>query len=270
MTADASLSTSPDGTALSSYQFYYGDGTAADLSTSPTDTHTYTAPGTYQVTVTVTDALGRTGTATAPVTVVAPDVAPTAALTVDPDLWCRAAVGHRGRLRLHRHRRWPIATYTFDFGDGTIVGPRTGATATHTYQRAGTFTVTVTVTDTSGLSSTATAMVTVTRHQPRRQPRLRDQHHRVEHQRTHGDRPCSRRRWPLGLQFAAVLSNTTTSTSPDCTLERRARTGSPRRAAAPTPPRCGCARTPLARPCGCGSVSTPDRPSKARRSPQSC
>jgi parallel beta-helix repeat protein len=56
----------------------------------------------------------------------------------------------------------PIAGYRFDFGDGTVVGPQPGATAGHTYTRAGSFTVTVTVTDTAGLSSTATRTVTVT------------------------------------------------------------------------------------------------------------
>ena len=57
----------------------------------------------------------------------------------------------------------PIASYTFDFGDGSaVVGPQPQATAAHTYTSAGTYTVTVTVTDTAGLSSTATQDVTVT------------------------------------------------------------------------------------------------------------
>ena len=56
----------------------------------------------------------------------------------------------------------PIATYAFDFGDGSpVVGPQAGATATHTFTVAGTYTATVTVTDTGGLSSTATAQVVV-------------------------------------------------------------------------------------------------------------
>jgi PKD repeat protein len=56
----------------------------------------------------------------------------------------------------------PIASYTFDFGDGSAaVGPQAGATANHTYPTAGTFTVTVTVKDTAGLFSTATAQVRV-------------------------------------------------------------------------------------------------------------
>ena len=59
----------------------------------------------------------------------------------------------------------PIATYAFDFGDGTVVGPQAGATAQHTYSAAGPYTVTVTVTDTGGLSSTATGTVNVSAHE---------------------------------------------------------------------------------------------------------
>ena len=56
----------------------------------------------------------------------------------------------------------PIATYSFDFGDGTpAVGPQIEATAPHTYSTAATYTVMVTVTDTAGLSSTQTASVQV-------------------------------------------------------------------------------------------------------------
>ena len=57
----------------------------------------------------------------------------------------------------------PIASYSFDFGDGSaVVGPQSGASATHTYTQPGRYTVTVTVTDTGGSSSTATAVVDVT------------------------------------------------------------------------------------------------------------
>lgn len=56
----------------------------------------------------------------------------------------------------------PIASYLFDFGDGTApVGPQPGATLAHTYFAPGDFIVTVTVTDTIGQSSQATASVHV-------------------------------------------------------------------------------------------------------------
>ena len=56
----------------------------------------------------------------------------------------------------------PIASYAFDFGDGTpLVGPQAGAIATHTYTVDGTYTAKVTVTDTAGRTATATAPVVV-------------------------------------------------------------------------------------------------------------
>jgi parallel beta-helix repeat protein len=55
----------------------------------------------------------------------------------------------------------PISSYSFNFGDGTTVGPQSGATANHTYQSAGSYTVTVTATDGNNLTSQATKTVTV-------------------------------------------------------------------------------------------------------------
>jgi PKD repeat protein len=56
----------------------------------------------------------------------------------------------------------PIATYTFDFGDGTPpTGPQPDPIATHVYSADGRYTATVTVTDTAGLSDTATVSVLV-------------------------------------------------------------------------------------------------------------
>ena len=57
----------------------------------------------------------------------------------------------------------PIASYTFNFGDRTIVGPQPGATAGHLFTKVGNYKVMVTVTDTAGLSSTATVMVKVSK-----------------------------------------------------------------------------------------------------------
>ena len=55
-----------------------------------------------------------------------------------------------------------ISTYTFDFGDGTVVGPQTSAVAQHSYATSGTHVVSVTVTDTGGLSATAESPVVLT------------------------------------------------------------------------------------------------------------
>ena len=60
---------------------------------------------------------------------------------------------------------WPIASYRFDFGDGTAAVTTTAPTAVaqHTYAAAGTYTVRLVVTDTGGLASTeTTASITVT------------------------------------------------------------------------------------------------------------
>src|SRR5262249_52064806 len=53
-----------------------------------------------------------------------------------------------------------ITAYRFDFGDGTVVGPQPGSSATHTYAVAGNYTVTLQVTDNLGYHNTATKPVT--------------------------------------------------------------------------------------------------------------
>ncbi|WP_409451160.1 chitobiase/beta-hexosaminidase C-terminal domain-containing protein [Jatrophihabitans sp.] len=53
----------------------------------------------------------------------------------------------------------PIASYAFDFGDGSPVVTQAGPQATHTYTTSGTFTVKVTVSDTAKLSGSASQSV---------------------------------------------------------------------------------------------------------------
>jgi PKD repeat protein len=164
VTADASGSTDTDSTPIATYTFDFGDGsTPVGPQAGSTTSHTYTAAGSYTVAVTVSDTAGYAGTATATVLVTAPEQPPVAALNVTPS---------SGRVNLAVTAdasgstdpdATPIASYTFDFGDGSAaVGPQPGATANHTYTRAGTYTVQVTVKDTAGLSSTATKTVAVT------------------------------------------------------------------------------------------------------------
>jgi parallel beta-helix repeat protein len=84
-----------------------------------------------------------------------PDQPPVAALSVSPSKGTAPLVVRADASASTDPDQSPIATYRFDFGDGTIVGPQAGATATHTYSTPGAYTVSVRVTDTAGLSSTA-------------------------------------------------------------------------------------------------------------------
>jgi PKD repeat protein len=76
---DASTSSDADGS-VASYAWVFGDGTTA---AGATTTHAYTAAGSYEVTLTVTDNVGATAAVTRTVTVTAPPVAPGTALATD-------------------------------------------------------------------------------------------------------------------------------------------------------------------------------------------
>ncbi|WP_412543081.1 PKD domain-containing protein [Longispora sp. K20-0274] len=154
VTADASGSV-PGGAAISSYTFDFGDGRVIGPQTGRSTTHTYTVGGTYVVRVTVTDAAGATSSATAPVSIVQPNL--TAALTTSQPAPLTATADASGSTAGAN----AISTYTFDFGDGTTVGPQSGATATHAYAAAGTYTVTVTIRDTASATASTSAQVTV-------------------------------------------------------------------------------------------------------------
>ena len=71
---DASASTGD----IASYQWDFGDGTTG---TGKSASHSYTAAGTYSVTLTVANNQGATASQSVSVSVVAPNVAPTAAFT---------------------------------------------------------------------------------------------------------------------------------------------------------------------------------------------
>jgi parallel beta-helix repeat protein len=163
VTADASGSTDGDSTPIATYTFDFGDGsTVVGPQAGATATHTYTAAGAYTAMVTVTDTGGLTSTAVAQVTVSQPvDAPPNAVLSVTPTSGAAPLAVIADASGSTDGDSTPIATYTFDFGDGSpVVGPQAGATAAHTYTAPGAYTATVTVTDTGGLSSTATATAT--------------------------------------------------------------------------------------------------------------
>ena len=77
---DASGSTAANGNAIASYSWNFGDGRSAS---GRLVSHAFTTAGTYVVTLTVSDALGRTGQS-AQTVIVAGGVNPTAAFTSSP------------------------------------------------------------------------------------------------------------------------------------------------------------------------------------------
>jgi len=159
VTANASGSTDGDWTPIATYTFDFGDGTVVGPQSGATATHTYPLFGNYTVTVTVTDTAGLSSTATAPVTV--RDAPPVARLIVTPTSGKAPLTVTADASGSTDSDGTPVATYRFNFGDGTAVGPQAGATTTHIYKKVGAVKLTVTVTDTAGLSSTATVMVQV-------------------------------------------------------------------------------------------------------------
>ena len=143
---DASASTPSPGAALQSYTWNFGDGSAPVTTATPTTTHIYATPGSQQVTLTVTDSAGLTGSITktlqfpVPAFSSVPDAANPKALDFDAS----ASAGSGGTA---------IVTYTWNFGDGSQPVSTHSATYTYAYAAGGVYTVTLSVTDTDGQTS---------------------------------------------------------------------------------------------------------------------
>jgi PKD repeat protein len=147
-------STDPDGEdTIESWSWDFGGDGAADVQNP---THTFSAAGTYDVTLTVTDADGATNSATGPVQVTTtPNVAPTAAF----DFVCNA--GECTFTDQSSDTDGTIASYAWDFGDTET---STDADPVHTYAgitELTDFEVTLTVTDDDGATGTITQTVAV-------------------------------------------------------------------------------------------------------------
>ncbi|WP_460798517.1 PKD domain-containing protein [Microbacterium sp. GXF0217] len=150
-------STAPAGRTISSYTWDFGDGKVA---TGVTASHTYEAPGTYTVTLTVRDSANMTATATTSVVATPPHVPPTAAITSTPTglsvAFDASASTTSGSATL--------SGYAWDFGDGSTSNE---AAVTHAYAAAGTYTVSLSVTDSTGaVSEPVTAEVAVSHAAP--------------------------------------------------------------------------------------------------------
>jgi PKD repeat protein len=129
------------------YAWDFGDGASTQPGPKPLATHTYTEPGSYEATLTVTDPEGNTGTDTVEIDVEAlPEVEATATpATGDAPLDVRFSTSVRTEGEFS------------SFADGTATYPEITGTATMVRSRD----TTVTTLDVSGLKSDASHMVHV-------------------------------------------------------------------------------------------------------------
>lgn len=153
---DGSGSADPDGS-IASYEWDFGDGTTA---TGATASHSYSSGGVYDVTLTVTDGKGATGTATVSITADEPgndapsvDIQASATSITEGDTVDFDGSGSSDV-------DGSISSYEWDFtNDGTT--DTSGAQVSHTYDTPGTFDAKLTVVDNDGGVSSATVTIDV-------------------------------------------------------------------------------------------------------------
>jgi PKD repeat protein len=160
LTFSGAASSDSDGSVIL-YDFDFGDGDTGS-GTSATAQHVYADPGSYQVTLVVTDDRGATGQTTCGVAIqsVAGNQPPVALLAC-PD----PPEGKVGQLLAFDASGSSdpdgfISSYRFDWGDGGVTEGNQ-ATATAAYAEVGTYTVTLEVIDDQGATAQATCDVTI-------------------------------------------------------------------------------------------------------------
>lgn len=150
---NASSSYDPDGSIVS-YNWNFGDGSGDSGSAV---WHRFTAGGTYQVTLTVTDNDGASDAALQSIQVGQSNQSPVAAFTFTPP---NPAPGSWVQFDASASfdPDGSIVSYSWNLGDGSS---DSGALVWHRFVFGGAFTVTLTVVDNEGASATSTASVPV-------------------------------------------------------------------------------------------------------------
>ena len=157
-----STSSDPDGT-IASYSWTFGDGATSTLQNP---SHTYTAAGTYNVGLRVTDNQGAQSTVTTKsVTVTAPNSPPV--VNAGSDETAVTGLLYSTSFSFSDANGNGPWSYRIDWGDGNVsTGTRTtqgSFTASHTYViiLPRSFTITATVTDAAGASGSDQKSVSV-------------------------------------------------------------------------------------------------------------
>jgi PKD repeat protein len=152
---DGSASSDPDGNVVA-YDWDFGDNTAGS---GATVSHIYAA-GMYTVTLTVTDDMGATNSATLNIDIAATTEpqAPIADAGGPYTEEVGTAVQFDGSASTDPDGS--IVSYSWDFGDGSALG--TGVGPVHIYTASGSYTVMLTVTDDQGMTGTAQTTAEIT------------------------------------------------------------------------------------------------------------
>ena len=152
---DGTGSLDADGTIVS-YAWDFGDG--SPVATGAQVSHEYLTAGPFTATLTVTDDLGATDSATVAITVdEGANTLPVADAAADPTSGIAPlTVDFDGTGSLDADGT--LVSYDWDFGDGTTGA---GAEVTHVFTSAGQYPVVLTVTDDRGGSSTAALTIDV-------------------------------------------------------------------------------------------------------------
>ncbi len=132
-----------------SFLWNFGDG---GTSTASAPSHTYTAAGTYAVTLTIANPSGSMATMKDSFIAVNKPQAPVANMTATP-----ASGNAPLPVQFVSTSTGAISSYSWNFGDG---GTSTSQSPSHTYATSGTYTATLTVTG-SGGTNTKTTTITV-------------------------------------------------------------------------------------------------------------